>query len=270
MLLHGLAQFVLLYGRLVRFPFPPAISQLHVRGTRDGKAGLVMFSDEYNNFFLKIAAKLLEQLPGLVSIGIKTYRDYVHLAGPECLTEAIGRTTYQIPINAFFQTNYAQTGMLLKTARELLNLKSTETLMDLHCGVGLFAIDLAPHVERVLGVETNRDAIRAAKENATANKVANAEFFAGSAEQGLHQFSPGEIDALIMDPPRMGCGEPLLAQLARVKPARILYVSCEPEKLAGDCRYLVDHGYRITDCVPMDMFPHTYHIETAVKLVLNR
>ncbi|HEQ71430.1 MAG TPA: class I SAM-dependent RNA methyltransferase, partial [Spirochaetia bacterium] len=189
--------------------------------------------------------------------------------GPSRLAERVGRTTYQIPLNAFFQTNYEQAAALQRTARQLAGLTGRETLVDLHSGVGFFAVNLAPQVKQVIGVERNREAVAAARQNAKLNGARNTTFHEAAAADGLGKFKRGEIDVLIMDPPRAGLEDGVLDKIADLCPSRVVYFSCAPDLLARDIGILKKKGYRFVDCVPIDMFPHTHHVEVAAKLIFG-
>jgi 23S rRNA (uracil1939-C5)-methyltransferase len=255
-----------IHHRLVRLSFPPAVEQVHVRGTRSG-ASLVMYADRPSPAFQKTAKILERAVPGLESIALRTRAGLRILAGLPFVSQRVGKLEFRIPPDSFFQTNYFQALALLETARRLLDLRRTETLLDLYCGVGFFAMDAANAAGRVVGIEADRAAVEAARLSARLNRIGNAEFRAVPAAAGLRAFSPGDVDALILDPPRSGCEEPVIREILRLRPRRIVYISCEPETLTRECARLIERGYLLGEIVPVDMFPHTYHIEASVKLV---
>jgi 23S rRNA (uracil-5-)-methyltransferase RumA len=140
-------------------------------------------------------------------------------------------------------------------------------LIDAYCGSGLFALSAAARFEKCIGVETSASAVEAARRNAAANGIANAEFVAGSAESIFASVRfQGAQTAMIVDPPRKGCSAAFLMQLLRFAPRRIVYVSCGPDTQARDLRILIDAGYTITRVTPFDLFPHTRHIESVATL----
>jgi 23S rRNA (uracil1939-C5)-methyltransferase len=255
-----------LYRRLIRFPFPPPVTQLHVRGTRD-ECSLVMYADRVHPMLPSLARKLIRVLPGLVSVAVKTYGGLELLDGLPFVSQRVGNLEFRIPPDSFFQTNYFQALTLLDTAKKLVKPAAPDRIVDLYAGVGFFALELARIAGQVIGIEGNRQAVEAARLNTKLNKLTNATFRAASAESGLRAFQPGSVDALLLDPPRDGCEESVLREIARIRPPRIVYFSCDPDTLIRDCAWLIDQGYLLSDIVPIDMFPHTHHLETAVKLV---
>lgn len=118
-------------------------------------------------------------------------------------------------------------------------------------------------------MENNFQAIRNAKLNATINKITNVEFVLADVKTILKNIKPNIYQTVILDPPRMGCEPEVIKELLRVKPGNIIYISCFPETLVNDLRQLIKEGYQITYCQPIDMFPHTYHMEIVVKLELK-
>jgi 23S rRNA (uracil1939-C5)-methyltransferase len=255
------------YTKIRRLSFPPPVVQIHVRGTRES-ASLVMYAEHPSQAFEKTAKVLSRTVPGLESIALKTHSGGAKLlAGIPFVSQRVGKLEFRIPPDAFFQTNYFQALTLLETARRLIAIKAGETLVDLYCGVGFFALDLAAHAARVIGIEGNRAAVDAARLSARINRLSNVDFRSVSAYYGLRDLSAGTVDALILDPPRQGCTEDVLREIARLRPRRIVYFSCDPETLAEDCAWLIDRGYLLGEIIPIDMFPHTHHIEAAVKLI---
>lgn len=177
---------------------------------------------------------------------------------------------WELPPDSFFQNNFHLLPGLVDTVRTRLQAAGTRHLVDVFCGVGFFAIELANRVESFAGVELDRQAIRAARRNAAARGVANGEFVAGHAEELLPEllgrFAP-ERTTVVLDPPRVGCTASVLAALRATRPAQIVYVSCHPATLARDLKALCAGGaYRIECVVPLDMFPQTQHIECVTDL----
>ena len=150
-------------------------------------------------------------------------------------------------------------------AARLLDAKPDETIVDAYCGVGTISLLLAQHAGRVIGIESVPEAIRDAKRNAADNGIQNAEFLCGNVEDVLPTL-PGRIDGLVIDPPRTGCDERVLAAIAHSGASRVVYVSCNPATLARDCKLLAAHGFRLISATPVDMFPQTAHVETIVLL----
>ena len=167
----------------------------------------------------------------------------------------------------FCQVNLEQNRKLIETVLEFCRIEKTETVLDLYCGMGNFAIPLAMEAKEVFGIEGQGSAIRSAKNNAANGGLTNARFLKSSvhnacielAEQGAH------FDCLLIDPPRQGAPG-LAGQLATITSKRLVYISCDPATLCRDLADLADHGFTISKIQPIDMFPQTHHIETVVLL----
>ena len=193
------------------------------------------------------------------------------LYGPGYIREQLGDFTFRISPRAFYQINPVQTEVLYRTALEYAELTGTETVVDAYCGTGTIGIFASRNAARVIGVENNRDAVRDAISNAKANRADNVRFYTADASDFLQGMAKaGEhADVVILDPPRAGSDERFLSAITTVAPERVVYVSCNPETLARDLGYLSRHGYRVERIQPVDMFPHTEHIETVCQLVLR-
>jgi len=179
-----------------------------------------------------------------------------------------GNFTFRISPRAFYQINPVQTEVLYRTALDYAGLTGKETVVDAYCGTGTIGIFASRNAARVIGVENNRDAVRDAISNAKANRADNVRFYTADASDFLQGMArAGEhADVIILDPPRAGSDERFLAAVTAVGPERVVYVSCNPETLARDLGYLTRHGYRVTRIQPVDMFPHTEHVETVCLL----
>lgn len=179
----------------------------------------------------------------------------------------IGDLKFSVSPHSFFQINTKQTEKLYQKGKELLELKGTERLMDLYCGIGSIGLFMADKVKSVIGVECVPQAIENAKENAKKNKIENAEFMVGLSEDVFSELmKKGEMpDIVVVDPPRKGCDEKLLTTLLEYTPEKILYISCNPSTLARDLKIL-SQKYSVGTVYPYDLFPHTKHTECVVKL----
>ena len=224
--------------------------------------------------------EVLKDLPGMTSItvninesrgnvilGEETYTLY----GKGYITDYIGTISFQISPQSFYQVNPAQTEVLYNKALEYANLTGEETVWDLYCGIGTISLFLAQKAKKVYGVEIVPQAIADAKENALRNHISNAEFFVGKAEEVYPAYcaAHGEearAEVIVVDPPRKGCEESLLAMMCEMAPQRIVYVSCDSATLARDLKYLCSHGYDLVEVQPVDQFGHTVHVETVVLL----
>ena len=195
------------------------------------------------------------------------------LFGPGFIFDELCGLSFRISSKSFYQVNAVQAEVLYECAIELARLDGTQTVIDAYCGTGTIGLAAAARgAARVIGVDSVPDAIRDAQQNARHNGVENAEFVAadatefmeGLADKGLGE-GEGEL-VVLMDPPRAGSTERFLAAAAALSPARIVYVSCNPQTQARDVEYLYDLGYRVVAVQPVDMFPHTAHIECIVCL----
>lgn len=177
--------------------------------------------------------------------------------------------TFRISPKSFYQVNPVQTEKLYAKALEYAELQGNETVLDAYCGTGTIGIIASDHAGQVIGVELNGDAVKDAKENAKRNNVKNIQFYqndagkflVGMAEQGA------KVDVVLMDPPRSGSDEAFLSSVVKMKPAKVVYISCNPETLARDLKYLTKNGYKVKRAVGCDMFPFTSHCESVVSLI---
>jgi 23S rRNA (uracil1939-C5)-methyltransferase len=161
---------------------------------------------------------------------------------------------------------------LYATAREFASLTGEETVYDLYCGTGTIGLALAADALTVWGVEISEEAVACAIENAALNGVANAAFFAGNVGQSLEELREraGPPDVIVVDPPRAGLAGKALRRTGALGAQRVVYVSCNPTTLASDAKVLRDEfGYELMRCRPVDMFPHTPHIESVSLLELR-
>ena len=183
------------------------------------------------------------------------------------LDELCGKT-YALSPRSFYQINHSQTEVLYGLAVEAAHLTGKEVVLDAYCGIGTIGLTAADHAKQIVGVELNRDAVQDAIGNAKHNGVKNARFFAADATRWISEAAAaGErADVIFMDPPREGSTPQFLDSVARMAPKRVVYVSCNPETLARDLALLTKKGYRVESSTPVDMFPHSEHIETVVLL----
>lgn len=188
--------------------------------------------------------------------------------GPGVIHDEIGPHRFEISPGAFFQTNTAQAERLYEVARDFADLRPDDVLYDLYCGAGTISIFMAGGVQKVVGAELVESAVENARSNAAINNVDNCTFEAGDLKK---LFTTGFVDrhghpdVLIVDPPRAGMHKDVVAQIAELRPERFVYVSCNPQTQARDIDRLRD-AYRIEAIQPVDMFPHTPHIENVVQL----
>ena len=233
-----------------------------------------------NNF--KYKNKLIETLKPVVGIksiviNYNTARTNVILGqkcetiyGNDYITDKIGDLKFKISPLSFFQVNPQQTYKLYSNALEFADLKGDETVIDAYCGIGTISLFLAQRAKEVYGIEIVPEAIENAIENAKLNNIENAQFYTGKSEDivpELYNTKGIHPDVMVVDPPRKGCDESLLNLMLDMQPEKIVYVSCDSATLARDLKILCSTGeYSIRKVQPVDMFPHSYHVETVVLL----
>lgn len=176
--------------------------------------------------------------------------------------------TFRISPTSFYQVNPQQTEKLYRKAISCAKLTGKETVIDAYCGTGTIGLIASSRAKHVIGVELNRDAIKDAISNAKRNHIHNVTFYNEDAGQFMVEMAEkGEhADVVIMDPPRTGSDEAFLSSVVRLAPNKVVYVSCGPETLVRDLKYLTKHGYRMKECTPFDLFPFTKHVETVCLL----
>lgn len=177
--------------------------------------------------------------------------------------------TFRISPNSFYQVNPAQTEFLYEKAIACAALTGKEKVIDAYCGTGTIGIIASKHAKEVLGVELNKDAIKDAIINAKRNEIKNIRFVNDDAGKYMVSLADKKekVDVVIMDPPRSGSDEAFLSSVVKLAPKRVVYVSCGPETLARDLKYLTKKGYKVTEATPYDMFPMTNHTEVVVGLI---
>ena len=196
-------------------------------------------------------------------------KNNVTLWGADRLADTLDGLTFEISPHSFYQVNRLQTEALYRTALEYAALNGTETVFDLYCGIGTISLFLAKSAKKVLGIEVVPDAVEDARKNAVRNGISNAHFYCGTADKAIAElYAAGErADVVVIDPPRKGADETTLTTILKMKPKRIVYVSCNPETLARDAKFLFERGKYSPHAVqPVDLFPHTAHVEGVVRL----
>ena len=190
------------------------------------------------------------------------------LFGDGYITEQLGDFSFRISPRAFYQINPIQTEVLYNTTLEFAGLTGKETVVDAYCGTGTIGIFASPKAKKVVGVELNPDAVKDARVNAKLNSAENTEFYNADAGEFLADAAASneKYDVVIMDPPRSGSTVKFLKSVVKLAPKTVVYVSCNPETLARDLMFLVRNGYKVKKIQPVDMFPHTNHVETVVLL----
>ncbi|MBZ4665239.1 23S rRNA (uracil(1939)-C(5))-methyltransferase RlmD [Mahella sp.] len=244
-------------------------------------SGQVMVVPVINGDSIPYAEQFVDMLQqnvnGLTSVALNINRQRTNvILGSQCkviygsdhITDTLCGLVFKISPLSFFQVNPRQTEVLYTKAVEYAALDGTQTVLDAYCGIGTISLLAAKRTRKVYGIEEVPQAIEDARDNAHVNGIDNAEFICGKAEEVIAGFIEEgvHIDVIIMDPPRKGCDEAFLEAAVRLAPDCMVYVSCNPATLARDMRFLCEHGYKATAVQPVDMFPHTVHVECVILM----
>ena len=267
------------FGRFARSGGPGSIRALlrHIiiRTTQDGREATAMLvvarndkalrapvrkflasKEKPDGFFVNIHPK-----PGPYMVGDET----IKIEGRSHVKEVVAGMSYLVSPSAFFQTNVGAAAELVKLVLEEIG--SPQRVLDLYCGSGLFSLQMARAGAAVTAVEENRQAIADAEANVRLNRIPPGQirFMAVRVEDALASVARDSWDAVVLDPPRQGCPAVVLsAVFEQIRPARVVYVSCNPDALAAELPVILKTGYRVSRVQPVDMFPHTDHIETVM------
>lgn len=220
---------------------------------------------------------ITENIPGIKSIvqninskptNVILGQECITLWGESTISDYIGEFKFNISPLSFFQVNPVQTEVLYNKALEYAGLTGDETVFDAYCGTGTITLFLSQKAKKVYGVEIIPQAIENANINAKENNVNNVEFFVGESEVVIPDLINKGIkaDVVVVDPPRKGCDVKLLNAITNIDAKKIVYVSCDPSTLARDLAILEENGYKTMEIQPVDMFPHTVHVETVVLM----
>ncbi|PTI77018.1 23S rRNA (uracil(1939)-C(5))-methyltransferase RlmD [Staphylococcus succinus] len=222
-----------------------------------------------------IVEKLLTAFPNIVSIKHNindTHSNVIMgqtshtLYGKDEIQDTLSDVTFKINDQSFYQINSVQTEKLYQKAIDYAELQGEETVLDTYCGIGTIGLYMAPKAKHVYGVEIVTEAIADAQQNATLNQFENTTFVCGKAEEVILKWKADGIkpDVVMVDPPRKGCDESFLDTLLELNPRKIVYISCNPSTQQRDAQQLATQ-YKLTQITPVDMFPHTTHVETVAQ-----
>ena len=229
----------------------------------------------------ELASVLAENIPGFKTLVVNVNREKTNVIlgnenrivyGDGKINDYIGNLVFEISPLSFFQVNPVQTEVLYNKALEYANLGENDTVFDIYCGIGTISLFLAQKAKKVYGIEIVDEAIKDAKRNAALNKLDNVEFYVGKAEEVVPKmYKQGKrANVVVVDPPRKGCDEKVLDTFVSMEPDRVVYVSCNPSTLARDLNYLNERGYKCKEVQPVDMFPHSVHIENVALIVKEK
>ena len=226
------------------------------------------------NNFVKALLKLHPEITTIV-VNVNNKRTSMILGDKEqviygkgYIEDVLCGKTFRISPKSFYQVNPVQTEKLYHKALEYAGLTGKETVVDAYCGTGTIGIIASDKAGQVIGVELNADAVRDARDNAKRNGVKNIQFYQNDAGKFLVGMAEQDarVDVVLMDPPRSGSDEAFLGSVVKMAPKKVVYISCNPETLARDLKYLTKHGYKVKRAVACDMFPFTSHCESVVAL----
>ncbi len=226
------------------------------------------------NAFVK---ELLKKHPEITTIIQNINREHTSLVLGETEKVLYGKGTiedtlcgcvFRISAKSFYQINPVQTEKLYSTAIDFAGLTGNETIIDAYCGIGTIGIIAAQKAKDVIAVELNKDAVFDAKNNARRNDTQNIKFYCADAGKFMTNMAADgkKADVVFMDPPRAGSDEAFLSSVVTLSPEKVVYVSCNPETQERDLKFLIKNGYKVRKIQPVDMFPHTNHVETVVLL----
>ena len=185
--------------------------------------------------------------------------------GQDHLMESLRGLKFKVPVQSFFQTNTHQAEKLIEIVRDIADPQGDETLLDLYAGTGSIGLSLADRTKEVIGIEENTEAVELSRSNAVLNGIKNFSAVAGRVEDIIKSLE-GKFETIILDPPRPGVPKKVLKRIGEIQPGKIVYVSCNPLSQKPDVEILKEYGYKIIKCQPLDMFPHTPHIENILLL----
>jgi len=233
----------------------------------------IITAQEDREIVQPLADLLMDKYPQIVSVvnnitsrkaGVAIGEYEILLAGASCIKDKIGLFEFEISANSFYQTNTLGAGRLYETVKKYAGLTGEETVIDLYSGTGAIAIYLADSAKEVLGIEIIESAVADAEKNRLRNGVSNCRFILGDIKEALPEITK-RPDVMIIDPPRAGMHKAVIKQVLAMDPNRIVYVSCNPATLSRDLGMLKE-SYHVLEVQPVDMFPHTFHIESVARL----
>jgi len=234
----------------------------------------IVTSEDGRETVQPLADRLIDRYPKVVSIinnitsrkaGVAVGDVEYTLAGSDIISDKISGFEFEISANSFFQTNTRGAAPLFKTVEKYAGLTGTETVLDLYSGTGTIPILLSEHSKAVTGIEIIESAVADAEKNCRKNGISNCRFIMGDIRKCLSQITQPP-DVLIIDPPRAGMHKDVVKQVLELGAGRMVYVSCNPATMARDLQ-MMQESYRLDEVQPVDMFPHTYHVEAVAKLI---
>ena len=224
-----------------------------------------------------IAGEMMEFFPQIVSViqniniqktNIILGKEQLLLGGRGYIYEVVNGVKFRISPNSFFQVNAFQTGQIVETVKTYADLGDDDQLADVFSGVGLIGLSMASRVKKVYVIESNLEAIEDGRASLEINGLRNTDFISSDALSGLKSLGEKNIHPriIVLDPPRQGCGAEILREVVHLRPEKVIYVSCDPKTLVSDLKVLAELDYQTLEIQPIDLFPHTFHIESVAKI----
>ncbi len=230
------------------------------------RSDFVIYANELSKNFKNIAGVLLNINNKNTNVILGD--EYKTLLGADCITDLLCGVPLDISPAAFYQVNREQTERLYSTAAEYACLSGSETLIDLYCGAGSIGLSMSGKIKKLIGVEIVPEAVENARKNAARAGIKNAEFICADASDAAKKLVERneKPDVVILDPPRKGCDGECIKAVCTMSPERVVMISCNPATAARDCAEFEKRGYSVQKIRPVDMFPHTNHIECVVSI----
>jgi len=259
---------------LITFSDTRSIPKISIDCAEQGVIAVVTYSGRDTAAVTAFFNSHREELLPLTGMFLKLERrdSLLKIYGDDVLTYSLpvvatGTCHLSYQSGGFAQINREQNKTMLEIVRRLADFRGTEQVLDLYCGNGNFSLPIAGLVSQVTGIEEYAGSVSSAQDNCRKNSISNASFICADAAGGTRQLaeSSRRFDTVILDPPRTGAAD-ALPEICRLNPAAIIYISCDPSTLARDCGMLSQSGYNVKECVPVDMFPQTFHIESVTLL----
>jgi 23S rRNA (uracil1939-C5)-methyltransferase len=248
----------------------PALKELHINASPGGEVHILFYGEQgpcrLDDTFFADLVKIAPQVIGITGFGD---RKKSFTLGESRLTLDCEGITLRATEGNFFQVNWEQNRNMVRTVLDFAALTGSETVLDLYCGIGNFALPLAKKAKTVIGIESGYSSIEDAQANAKLNGITNTEFIADDMQKGLKTLLQRKMraDVVVLDPPRAGATLKTLERVLAFVPQKIIYVSCNPSTLARDLKFFHLFGFRLDRLQPVDMFPYTYHIECVAEMV---
>jgi len=261
---------------LANFPDPDALPQIDISAVEKGAVAIIHYIGKEPERAVAFFKKRLNELAPLDGLYLKSGRkdSLTCIAGSGHLEYTMPADEHQkqqcamlFRPGGFSQVNIVQNRAILELVRKFAAPQKKDRILDLYCGNGNFSIPLAEEVASITGIEEYKDSIAAAIDNCRRNEIHNARFFCLDTVTGIRKLQKENVryETVILDPPRSGAAD-AAAEICRLSPDRIIYISCDPGTLARDCGLMATGGYQVEIAVPVDMFPQTYHLESVTLL----